>query len=87
MSLADEDHYTEQLITLTPTDLEPCVSIILQDDLVLEETEVLMVSLSGQVNSAVQFSLETAIIYVADDDGEIKKEIYIYKWGLGSPSS
>ena len=58
-------------VTLTPTVPEGCVSVIIKDDSVLEETEFLTVSLSLiEVLDSVQLSQQTATVVITDDDGK-----------------
>ena len=56
-------------VTLTPTDAQRCVTIMIEDDSVLEETESLTVSLSPTgVTESVQLSQQTTTIVITDDD-------------------
>ena len=58
-----------ETVTLTPTDAQQCVSVMIEDDSVLEETESLTVSLSlTGVLDRVQLSQHTATIVITDDD-------------------
>ena len=56
-------------VTLTPTDAQQCVIVTIEDDLELEETESLIVSVSltGIVDS-VLLSQHTASISIVDND-------------------
>ena len=67
----EEDDYTALTgtVTLTPTNDQQCVSVVIEDDSVLEETESLTVSLSptGVVDS-VQVSQPTTTIVITDND-------------------
>ena len=58
-------------VTLTPTDLQQCVTVMIEDDLVLEETESLTVSLSliGDMDS-IQVSQQTTTIVIIDNDSK-----------------
>ena len=58
-------------VTLTPTDFQQCVTVMIEDDLVLEETESLTVSLSliGVMDS-IQVSQQTTTIVIIDDDSK-----------------
>ena len=58
-------------VTLTPTNLQQCVIVMIEDDLVLEETETLTVSLSliGIMDS-IQVSQQTTTIVIIDNDGK-----------------
>ena len=67
----EEDDYTALTgtVTLTPTNAQPCVSVLIEDDLVLEETESLTVSLSPTgIVASVQVSQPTTTIVITDDD-------------------
>ena len=57
-------------MTLTPTVTQQCVSVMIEDDSVLEETESLTVSLSltGAPDGA-QLSQQIATVIVTDEDG------------------
>ena len=57
-------------VTLTPTDTQQCMTVMIEDDSVLEETESLTVSLSliGVLDS-VELSQHTTTIDITDDDG------------------
>ena len=58
-------------VTLTPTVTQQCVSVMIEDDSVLEETESLTVSLSlTGVLDGVQLSRHTATIFITNDDGK-----------------
>ena len=67
----DEDDYTAltRAVTLTPTVTQQCVSVMIEDDSVLEETESLTVSLSltGAPDSVHLFQ-QTATIVITDND-------------------
>ena len=71
--LTEEDDYTAliRIVTLTPTDTQQCVRVMIKDDSVLEETESLTVSLSltGVVDS-VRLSQQTTSIVITDNDGK-----------------
>ena len=75
----EEDDYTAftGTVTLSPTNDQQCVSVMIEDDSVLEETESLTVSLSqtGVVDS-VQVSQQTTNIVITDDDS--KRLISVY---------
>ena len=60
-------------VTLSPTTSVHCVSVMIENDSLLEETEILTVSLSmsHELNS-VQLTVPTATILITDDDGESK---------------
>ena len=60
-----------EIVTLTPTVSERCVSVTIENDSVLEETESLTLSLSliGGLDS-VQLSQQTATVVITDDDGK-----------------
>ena len=68
----EEDDYTAftGTVTLSPTNDQQCVSVMIEDDSVLEETESLTVSLSliGVLDS-VELSQHTTTIDITDDDG------------------
>ena len=70
-TFSEEDDYTTltKTVTLTPTNAQQCVTVMIEDDLVLEETESLTVSLSliGVVDN-VQLSQQTTTIVITDDD-------------------
>ena len=70
--LTEDDDYTAliRIVTLTPTDTQQCVRVMIEDDSVLEETESLTVSLSliGVLDS-VELSQHTTTIDITDDDG------------------
>ena len=56
-------------VTLSPTNDQQCVSVMIEDDSVLEETESLAVSLSlTGVMDSVQLSQQTTTIVITDDD-------------------
>ena len=58
-------------VTLTPTNDQQCVSVMIEDDSVLEETESLTVSLSpiGLMES-VQLSQQSTTLVITDDDSK-----------------
>ena len=58
-------------VTLTPTNAQQCVTVMIEDDSVSEETESLTVSLSltGVVDS-VLLSQHTATIMIVDNDSK-----------------
>ena len=66
-------------VTLTPTNDQQCVSVVIEDDSVLEETESLTVSLSrtGVVDS-VQVSQQTTTIVITDDDSKRLISVHTY---------
>ena len=67
-------------MTLSATASEDCVLIRVVDDLVLEEMESLMVSVSltGELTS-VQLTQHTATILITDDDGQqLKYRFSVY---------
>ena len=70
--LTEGSDYTNlsDIVILSPL-TEICVAVVLIDDLMLEETESLMVSLSltGELTS-VQLTQHTATILITDDDGQ-----------------
>ena len=70
--LTEGSDYTNlsDIVILSPL-TERCVAVVLIDDLMLEETESLMVSLSltGELTS-VQLTQHTATILITDDDGQ-----------------
>jgi hypothetical protein len=56
-------------VNLTPTVTQQCVSVMIEDDSVLEETESLTVSLSlTGAPDGVQLSEQTATIVITNDD-------------------
>ena len=71
-----------ETVTLTPTDAQQCVSVMIEDDSVLEETESLTVSLSLiAVVESVQLSQQTTTIVITDDDSKrpiIHLHVYIF---------
>ena len=73
MSTSTEDgDYTALTgtVTLTPTDTQQCVSVMIEDDSVLEETESLTVSLSlTEILDRVQLTQQTATVVILDNDG------------------
>jgi hypothetical protein len=72
----DEDDYTAltRAVTLTPTVTQQCVSVMIEDDSVLEETESLTVSLSlTGAPDGVQLSEQTATIVITNDDDSLNK--------------
>ena len=57
-------------VNLTPTVTQQCVSVMIEDDSVLEKTESLTVSLSlTGASDSVYLSQPTATIVITDDDG------------------
>ena len=60
-------------VTLTPSNIKSCVSVTIFDDSLFEETETLTVSLSmtGQVNSAINLSHDTTTFFITDNDSEL----------------
>ena len=66
---------------MTLTDAQQCVSVMIEDDSVLEETESLTVSLSltGVVVS-VQVSQSTTTIVITDDDSKRLTRIHLYAY-------
>ena len=72
-SLAERSDYDllSNDVTLSDTATQQCVSLVIVDDSVLEDTESLTVSLSllGKENS-VSLSLPTATLFITDDDSE-----------------
>ena len=84
LTSTEDDDYTAltETVTLTPTDVQQCVSVMIEDDPVLEETESLAVSLSliGVVDS-IQLSIQTTTIVITDDDSKrpiIHVHVYIF---------
>ena len=66
-------------VTLTPTDAQQCVTVMIEDDSLLEETESLTVSLSPTgVIESVQLSLQTTTIVITDDDGKKLEDTCTY---------
>ena len=59
-------------VTLSMDEYVVCQNIMFDDDIKYEESEVLSLSLfvSGEQNSAVEISPDTATIYIIDDDGK-----------------
>ena len=70
-TLTEEDDYTALTgtVTLTPTDTQQCVSVMIEDDSLLEEIESLTVSLTGVLDS-ILLSQPTTTIVITDNDGK-----------------
>ena len=65
-------------VTLTPTVTQQCVSVMIEDDSVLEETESLTVSLSlTGAQDSVQLSQPTAPIMIVDNDRKHQSVCYM----------
>ena len=72
-SSTEEADYTalRRAVTLHPAVTQQCVSVMIEDDSVLEETETLTVSLSlTGAPDGVQISQQTATIVITNDDGK-----------------
>ena len=70
---SEKDDYTAltRTVTLTPIDPRQCVSIMIEDDSVLEETESLTVSLSPTgLMERVQLSQLNTTLVITDDDSK-----------------
>ena len=60
-------------MTLTPTDSTLCVSVMIIDDSVFEETEaiILSISVTEELTGSVELSPNTTTLFILDDDSEI----------------